>query len=48
VLVTGQSAGTENCKPAKVTERHDDGTGGAVLAASTTERGEKVSVCRTR
>ncbi len=44
----GQFAGTENRSPAKVTECHDDGTGGEDPGASTTERGDQVSVCRTR
>jgi hypothetical protein len=43
----GQFAGTEYRSPAKFTERHDEGTAGAVPEASTTERGDQVSVCRT-
>jgi hypothetical protein len=42
----GQFAGTENRKPAKLTECHDDGTIDGDPDASTTERGDHVSVCR--
>ena len=48
VRVTGQFAGTENRSPAKVTYCHDDGTAGEDPGASTTERGDQASVCRTR
>jgi hypothetical protein len=43
-----QPAGTENRTPAKLTDCHDDDTTGEDPDASTTERGDQVSVCRTR
>jgi hypothetical protein len=43
----GQSAGTENRSPAKVTERHDDGTDGAGLLAIPTALGDQVKVSST-
>jgi len=48
VRLTGQFAGAEKRSPAKVTCCHDDGIAGEDPGASTTERGDQVSVCRTR
>jgi len=44
----GQLAGTENRNPEKLTDCQDDGIAGDDPGASTTERGDQVSVCRTR
>jgi hypothetical protein len=44
----GQSAGTEKCNPAKVTDCHDDGTAGAGSEARATTRGERVKVLTIR
>ncbi len=48
VRLTGQFAGAEKRSPAKDTCCHDDGIAGEDPGASTTERGDQVSVCRTR
>ena len=48
VRLTGQFAGAENRSPAKVTCCHDDAIASEDPRASTTERGDQVSVCRTR